>query len=67
MLVSIITPSYRSEKFISQAMDSVLAQNYLRWEMIIVDDCSPPDNANQIIEEYCDKDSRIKLIKLEKK
>jgi len=31
--------------------------------MIIVDDCSP-DNSNEIIEEYCKKDSRIKLIKL---
>lgn len=64
-LVSIITPSYKSKRFISQTIDSVLAQTYQNWEMIIVDDVSP-DNSNKIIEEYCKKDSRIKLIKLEK-
>ena len=64
-LVSIITPSYRSEKFISQTIESVLSQTYQNWEMIIVDDVSP-DNSNKIIGEYCKKDSRIKLIKLEK-
>jgi len=64
-MVSIITPSYKSEKFISETIKSVLFQTYKNWEMIIVDDCSP-DNSNEIIEEYCKKDSRIKLIKLEK-
>jgi len=64
-LVSIITPSYKSEKFIFQTIDSVLAQTYQNWELIIVDDCSP-DNSNEIIENYCKKDNRIKLIKLEK-
>ena len=63
--VSIITPSYKSERFISQTIESVLAQTYQDWEMIIVDDVSP-DNSNEIVEEYCKKDSRIKLIKLEK-
>ena len=64
-LVSIITPSYNSAKFISQAIESVLSQTYTNWEMIIVDDCSP-DNSNEIVKKYCNKDSRIKLIKLEK-
>lgn len=64
-MVSIITPSYNSEKFISKTVDSVLSQTFKNWEMIIVDDVSP-DNANDIIEEYIKKDSRIKLIKLEK-
>ena len=64
-LVSIITPSYKSEKFISQTIESVLGQTYQNWEIIIVDDVSP-DNSNKIIEEYSKKDSRIKLIKLEK-
>lgn len=64
-LVSIITPSYKSEKFISQTIESVLSQTYKNWEMIIVDDVSP-DNSNEIIEEYIKKDNRIKLIKLEK-
>lgn len=64
-LVSIITPSYKSEKFISQTIESVLGQTYQNWELIIVDDVSP-DDSNKIIEEYCEKDSRIRLIKLEK-
>jgi glycosyltransferase involved in cell wall biosynthesis len=64
-LVSIITPSYNSSRFISQTIESVLAQTYQDWEMIIVDDVSP-DNSNDIIDEYCKKDSRITLIKLEK-
>ncbi|MFW2552955.1 glycosyltransferase family 2 protein [Aliarcobacter butzleri] len=49
-LVSIITPSYKSEKFISQTIESVLSQTYQDWEMIIVDDVSP-DNSNEIIKE----------------
>lgn len=64
-LVSIITPSYKSERFISQTIESVLAQTYQNWEMIIVDDMSP-DNSNDIIEQYIQKDTRIKLIKLDK-
>ena len=63
-LVSIITPSYKSSKFISFTIQSVLNQTYQNWEMIIVDDFSP-DNTNQVIEKYCQKDNRIKLIKLE--
>lgn len=63
--ISIITPSYKSERFISQTIESVLVQTYQNWEMIIVDDNSP-DNSNKIIEEYASKDSRIKLIKLDK-
>jgi len=64
-MVSIIIPSYKSKRFISETIDSVLTQTYQNWEMIIVDDCSP-DDSNALIEEYCQKDTRIKLIKLEK-
>lgn len=64
-LVSIITPCHNSSRFISQTIDSVLAQTYQNWEMIIVDDCST-DNSVQIVEEYMKRDGRIKLIRLEK-
>ncbi|MGA1933010.1 glycosyltransferase family 2 protein [Arcobacter sp. YIC-464] len=63
-LISIITPSYNSSSFISLTINSVLNQTYQNWEMIIVDDVSP-DDANKIIEDYCEKDRRIKLIHLE--
>ncbi|WP_349406740.1 glycosyltransferase family 2 protein, partial [Clostridium perfringens] len=39
-LVSIITPSYNTEKFIDKTIQSVLKQTYKNWEMIIIDDCS---------------------------
>jgi len=64
-LVSIITPSYHSSQFISYAIESVLAQTYLNWELIVIDDSSP-DNANEIVEGYIKNDDRIKLIKLQK-
>ena len=57
-LVSIITPTYNCAKFISQTIDSVLAQTYSNWEMIIVDDLSQ-DNTKEIVSEYIKKDPRI--------
>jgi len=62
-LVSIITPSYNSSKFIEACICSVLDQSYTNWELIIVDDCSA-DNSPQIIKKYNDK--RIQLIELDK-
>ena len=64
-LVSIITPLYNSEKFISETIESVLAQTYTNWEMLIVNDCSK-DNGAKIVEEYVKKDKRIKLFNNEK-
>jgi len=64
-LVSIITPMFNSEKYISETIGSVIAQTYTDWEMIIVDDCSL-DFSAKIVEEYSNKDSRIKLVKLNK-
>ena len=62
-LVSIITPMYNSEKFITKTIDSVLNQTYKEWEMIIVDDCSK-DSSPEIVKEYAKKDSRIRYIEL---
>ena len=63
-LVSIITPCYNSEKYISDTIESVIKQKYKNWEMIIVDDFSS-DNSVQIIEKYVKLDSRIILVKLD--
>lgn len=64
-LVSIITPVYNAELFVSQCMDSVLSQTYGQWEHILVDDCSS-DNSEATIKAYAQKDSRIKYFRLSK-
>ena len=64
-LVSIITPCYNSSKFIGQMIESVIAQTYPNWELLITDDCST-DNSRKIVEEYSKKDPRVHLFKLEK-
>jgi glycosyltransferase involved in cell wall biosynthesis len=64
-LVSIITPAYNSEKFISDAIQSVQKQTYLDWEMIIVDDCSK-DKTVEIIQNFMEDDHRIHLIQFQK-
>lgn len=64
-IVSIITPCYNSSAYISQTIESVLNQTFMDWEMIIIDDFST-DNSTTIISNYIQKDSRIKLIKLNK-
>lgn len=63
-LVSIITPSYNSSRFISDTIESVLAQSYTNWELLITDDCST-DKTVEIVEKYVTRDSRIKLFVLD--
>jgi teichuronic acid biosynthesis glycosyltransferase TuaG len=62
-LVSILTPTYNTEKFIKATIESAQNQTYKNWEMILVDDAST-DNTVAIIEEFVKRDSRIKLFKL---
>ena len=61
-LVSIIAPCYNAASFISQAIESVLAQLFGNWEMLIVDDCSSDDSL-VIIQKYAEQDSRIRYLK----
>ncbi len=63
-LVSIITPSYNSEKFINECVESVIAQTYTNWELIIVDDYSQ-DNSKKKILLLSENDSRIKVVFLD--
>ena len=56
--VSIIMPVYNSEKYVSEAIESVCYQSYKNWELLIVNDGSV-DLSSEIIEKYAKKDSRI--------
>lgn len=60
-LVSIIMPTYNCAKFIGKTIESVIAQTYENWELIIVDDCSK-DNTEEVVSKY--KDNRIKYHRL---
>lgn len=64
-LVSIVIPTYNSDKFISDSLESVLNQSYIYWEVILVDDASI-DTTVAIAQKYADVDNRIKIIQLSK-
>lgn len=61
-LVSIIIPMYNAEHFIAQTIESVQAQTYVDWEMILIDDCST-DDSDKIVKKYAERDKRIKYSK----
>ena len=58
--VSIIMPSYNAAKFIAASIQSVIGQTYRNWELLITDDCSKDDTV-KIVEQFLEKDNRIKL------
>ena len=61
MLFSIIVPVYKVEKYINKCVDSILAQTYSDFELILVDDGSP-DKSPEICDRYAEKDERIVVI-----
>lgn len=63
--VSVIMPCHNGEKYISDAINSVLNQTFSDWELLVVDDNSTDGSVN-IIEDFCKKDTRIKLLRTEK-
>ena len=60
-MISVIIPVYNVEKYLSQCLESVLAQTYNDFEVVLVDDGSP-DSSGAICEEYACKDSRVRVI-----
>ncbi len=62
-LVSIITPSYNCSKYIGKTIESIMAQTYKNWELLITDDCSS-DNSRDVVKQYMEKDDRIRLFVL---
>jgi glycosyltransferase involved in cell wall biosynthesis len=62
-LISVIMPVFNVEKYIREAVDSVLAQTYENWQLVIVDDCSS-DSTLAVLDEY--RDPRITVYRNEK-
>ena len=60
-IVSIVLPCYNGAAFLAQSIDSVVAQTFPDWELILVNDCST-DNSLEIMQRYASADSRIRII-----
>lgn len=60
-LISLTAPTYNThEPHLRQMIESVMAQTYSNWELVIVDDASPDQHVREVIDEYVRKDKRIK-------
>ncbi len=59
-LISIIVPVYNTEKYLDQCIQSVLAQTYTNWELLLIDDGST-DSSGAICDRYAEQDSRIRV------
>ncbi len=64
-LLSVVIPVYNVEKYISRCLNSIIKQTYRNIEIIVVNDFSK-EKEDEIIQEFCKKDSRIKYVKHEK-
>ena len=64
--VSVIMPSYNTGKMIRESIDSILSQTYQNIELLISDDHSSDAETIDILKEYAQKDSRVKVFFLEK-
>ena len=64
--VSIIMPYYNAATYIKGTVDSIIAQTYKDWELIIVDDCSPAPETAEVLAQVTRMDERIKVLHAEK-
>ena len=56
--ISVIVPVYKAEKYLNRCVDSILAQTFTDFEVLLIDDGSP-DRSGEICDEYTKKDVRI--------
>ena len=59
-LISVIVPVYNAEKYLHRCIDSILAQTFTDWELLLIDDGSK-DRSGDFCDEYVAKDSRIRV------
>ena len=60
-MISVIVPVYNVEKYLRQCVDSILAQTYPDFELLLIDDGSP-DGCPQICDDYAARDPRVRVI-----
>lgn len=60
LLISIIVPVYKAEAYLNRCVNSILAQTYTDWELLLIDDGSP-DNSGKLCDEYATQDARIRV------
>ena len=58
--ISVIVPVYKVEKYLHRCVDSILAQTFTDFELLLIDDGSP-DNCGAICDEYAQKDNRVRV------
>lgn len=63
--VSVIMPSFNTASFVRESVQSVMAQTFTDWELLIVDDCSS-DSSEEVIRDLLKIDNRIKYFRLSK-
>lgn len=59
-LISVIIPIYNVQQYLSQCVESILAQTYQNLEIILVDDGST-DDSGRMCDNFAEKDSRLKV------
>lgn len=64
LAISVVVPVYNVEKYLRQCIDSILAQSFTCFELLLIDDGSS-DNSGDICEEYAKKDERIRIFQQE--
>lgn len=63
MQVSIIMPYYNAAKYIKETVGAIIAQTYKDWELIIVDDCSPAPDTEDVLNNITALDARIRVLR----
>lgn len=60
VVVSVLVPVYKAEKYLAKCIESILAQTYRDFELILIDDGSP-DDSGALCDAYAEKDSRVRV------
>ena len=65
--ITVVMPTYNSEKYIKEAIDSICAQSFKDWNMLVINEHGSDDNTRSIVEAYEKRDTRIQLVQNETK